>query len=401
MLLEKVPLMLLAVASGLVTIRAHERLNTAHSTSVLPMALRVDNAFVSYGRYLKKVIWPNDLAVLYLHPKTWAASQVWSSLLLLIAITAVVVWWRRRKPYLFVGWFWFVGVLLPTIGILQVGSQAMADRFAYQPLIGLFLLITWGVADWAEGNERRLMIVKALSVLVLVGWGIVSWRQVGHWKNSIALYEHTLSVTRDNYVIEHNLAYTLHEAGRMQEAEQHALAALRINPLHFQSALLLGLIYEAQHRTDEALAQLTALVNSAPNSHEAHSELGLLLGRKGRTSEALHHYREALQLKPDWPELLNNTAWLLATASQAEIRDGAEAVRLAERACQITERKKAFFLGTLAAAYAEAGRFDDAVETAQEAHDLALATGDQDTAAANRKLLETYRAGRAFHQSSE
>jgi tetratricopeptide (TPR) repeat protein len=432
---EKLLLLALAGVSSWITVHSHEGLNITQASTGLPLGLRFANAFVSYLRYLKKVFWPDDLAVLYPHPGMWPGDTVLGSVLLLLLITGLVLWGTRCAPYLLVGWLWFIGVLVPSIGILQIGTQAMADRFVYQPLIGLLILIVWAAADWAGHWPARQKLMKAVAILALFGCVIMTWRQIGFWKDSISLYQRAVAVTRNNYVMESNLAFTLHEAGRLDEAKAHALAAVQANPNHFPAHLILALICEGQDhldeaavhyrkalsvkpgwleamkgygslllrqgRLDDAYAQLAPLSKAVPSDYEVHLQLAVLLGTQKKTAEAIRHYREALRLYPDWPEALNNLAWLLATRPEAQFRDGAEAVRLAERACELTQRKKPVYVGTLAAAYAEAGRFDDAVKTAQQAIDVATSGGEKDLAETNTRLLELYRARKAYREEAK
>jgi Flp pilus assembly protein TadD len=262
----------------------------------------------------------------------------------------------------------------------------------------------------------------------------MTWRQIGYWRDSIRLYERAIEVTRNNYVMESNLAYTLREARRLDEARDHALASVQANPNHFPAYMLLALISEEQNRLEsaavfyqkalafqprwldaikaygrvllrlgrleEARAQFTGLVDLAPNDPEARLLLASLLATQRKPAEAILQYREAVRLEPNGAEALNNLAWLLATHRDAPFRDGAEAVRLAERACELSQRRQALYVGTLAAAYAEAGRFEEAVRTAQHALALATAAGEKELAATNARLLELYRANKAYREET-
>jgi len=428
--LEKVPLLAMAGVVSWITVSAHAGLNITQASSGLPVILRVENAIVSYARYLKKVVWPNDLAVLYPHPGVWPAEVVWGSAFLLLAIMSIAVWRARREPAGLVGWLWFLGVLVPAIGILQIGIQAMADRFIYQPLIGLLVALVWVGAEWAGDSRLQQKFLRALTVMALLGCTLLTWRQIGFWKDSIRLYEHAIEVTRNNYVIESNLAFTLRDAGRLEEARAHALAAVQANPNHFPSYLLLALISEEQNRPEaaavfyqkalafqprwpdalkgygkilvrlgrpeEARVPWDAAAALVPLDPEIQLLLGSLLAGQRKPAEAILHYREATRLAPQWPQALNDLAWLLATQPDARYRDGAEAVRLAERACTLSQRRQTLFLGTLAAAYAEAGRFDEAVQTAEQAIATATAAKESALATTNARLLEFYRARKPY-----
>ncbi len=402
LLLEKLPLFVLAVASSIVTILAHRSLGMGtYEVHRLPLWLRVENAFVSYARYVGKAIWPAKLSILYPHPGVWPAWQVAGSAALLLVITGAALWNLKRRPSLAVGWFWFLGVLVPAIGLVQVGVQAMADRFAYVPLIGLFLLVVWGVSDWASDWRQGKIVLGLATGAALAACALLTSLQLRHWQNSITILEHAVRVTTNNFVAENNLSIALLGVGKPDEALSHASEALRIRPDVPQFWFQRGEVFAAQHKLAEAIAQYVAAIKMAPDDWEAHARLAQVLSAGPDTAAGIAQYREALRLKPDWPEALNNLAWLLATHPNAAFRDSAEAVRLAERACALTGRKRVLYLGTLAAAYAEAGKFAEAVRTAQEARDLAAATGEKELAALNEKLRQLYQAGKPFREGAE
>ena len=435
LLLEKLPLFVCVLASSWITIRAHAGLGITPEATGLPVSLRVENAVVSYARYLGKTFWPQNLAVLYPHPGEWPGNLVLVSALLLAAVTAWAVWEWRRAPWRFVGWFWFVGVLVPMIGLLQPGVHAMADRFAYLPLIGLFVMLVWTANDVAARWPRPSRLLGLMGAAALAGCLVVTSLQLRHWRNSLALFEHAVTVTKGNFVMHGNLAYALNAAGRTEEALAHLTDALRIRPDFVSARLQMAFILQGQKKTteaiehyqmaarlkpadpfiqsrlgaalaavgryDEAIGQFSTLLRYAPNDADARTQLAAVLAARQRPDEAIEQYRQTLRLRPDAPELLNNLAWILATTPRAEFRNGPEAVTLAERACALTQRKQPMFLGTLAAAYAEAGRFDEAVQTGQQAHDLAVAAGATELAATNQRLLELYRARKPFREEAK
>jgi len=430
---EKIPLAALALVASWLTLRAHQGLGMAQGGHGLTFGLRLENAAVSYARYLGKALWPHDLAVLYPHPGKWPEAAVTGSVLLLLAVTALVAWQTRRRPYLAVGWVWFLGVLAPAIGLVQVGVQAMADRFAYVALAGLFIMVSWGFAELANRWPRREWVCGLTLLGALTACGGVTSRQLTYWRDSLALFEHALQVTRNNYLAHYHVALAWLRVGRAAEAKAHLLEALQLKPdfapAHYSLGTLLDLSqpqeaiehYKAAARfnpgwglpckalggvlarlgrVEEATASYASAARLAPDDPETQLQLGVLLASQGRFAEAAAHYREALRLRPDWPETLNNLAWLLATAPPAELRDGAEAVRLAERACALTRRRRTVMVGTLAAAYAEAGRFDDAAQTAQEAITLAQAAGEHELAERNRALRQLYLEHRPFREET-
>ncbi len=361
---EKIPFLLMAATSGVITILAHRGLGMLEAASTRPLGFRIENALVSYGRYLGKTLWPSKLAIFYPLPDAWPSWTVALSGVLLLAASALALGVARRRPYLFVGWFWFVGVLVPFIGLMQVGTQAMADRFAYLPLVGLFLALVWTVAESSRRWPDRSRILRGAAILLLLLCAVLSRRQVAHWRDSITVFEHALTVTAGNYLAHHNLGEALAKKGRIEEARSHLTAAMQLQP-------------------------------SVP---ETHYELGQALLKQERTSEAVEQYREALRLRPDWAGVLNNLAWLLATHPRAEFRNGPEAVPLAERACQLTGGANPAMLATLAAAYAEAGRFADAVSTQQKVCDLAAAQGPSAQLDLFQRRLELFRSGHAYHR---
>jgi Flp pilus assembly protein TadD len=360
LVLEKIPFFAMAIAVGLITVRAHVELGALQQE--LSLSARIENAVVSYARYLLKALWPTHLAVFYPHPGEWPTEIVVGSALLLLGISAVVIWKGRRLPFLIAGWCWFLGTLTPTIGIIHAGAQAMADRFAYVPLIGLFVMICWTMAGAVERRKYSIMVAGALGSVALIASAVTTSVQLRHWQNSRTLFEHALAVTRDNVTAHFNLGNALIEQGQTEAGMEHLREALRLNP-HFANL---------------------------------HAKYARTLMSQNKPTEAAFHYREALRLRPNFAGVMNNLAWLLATHPDAQVRNGAEAVRLAERACEITHRKEATYVGTLAAAYAEVGRFDDAVKTGEEAAGIALAAGDQELAATNRRLVELYRSGKPF-----
>lgn len=432
LVLEKIPLVMLALGSSFLTIISHEGLGLTQQSHGLPFELRMENAFVSYARYVGKLLWPTHLAVLYPHPGKWPGIVVWGSFLLLGILTLAAIWHFRRRPYLAIGWFWFVGVMLPASGLLQIGVQAMADRFMYLPIIGLLIVLTWS-ANELMGHRNAAEQIKQISAgLSLAACVALSCVQLGYWKNSISLWEHSIAVTSPNALAHNDLAYALFQAGRLDEALNHASQAARIRPDFGEPRLQMGMISEVKGQPDdaityyreaiqihanwplarkrladvlaklgnsqEAIAQYEAFLQMAPGVVEVHLRVAELLSRDGKTAEAIGHYREALRLNPNEPNALNNLAWILATNDRTEIRNGKEAVALAQQACELTGRKQPLFIGTLAAAYAENGQFDEAVRAAAEAASLAHATGLTDLAQTNEQLGKLYSERKPFRQ---
>jgi protein O-mannosyl-transferase len=604
LVLEKIPFLLLCAGSSILTLQAQAKGHAMSTAEGLPLNFRLTNALASYLRYLGNTIWPTKLSVFYPHPAVydqtadpWTATAASAALVVAaICVFAIVRW--RKEPWFATGWFWYLGTLVPVIGLVQVGGQAMADRYTYLPLIGVFICLVWIAA---ETFKERPALLAGAGVLLVIACTALTARQTGYWKNNFTLFEHALAVTEKNgpahnalgqeyglqgdydLSIKHfqaalaadpasaeahqNLAYTLALQGKLNEAieeynlslkirpwsapvhndlgsllllqnrrdeaMEHYKEALRINPeyalaeynlgnvlmtkgtldqaathfaeavrlkpdyiqalgslgrvraaqgnlaeaqVHFREILRLsptntdtclelgktsmlsgqtneaavyfaqalklapdlaqknlqaakvlaeqrqfesafasftiaawlnpadadthqafGVFLMQQSKLNESLSQLEEALRLHPKA-ELHYYVGMAKSLQGKTAEAIASYKQAIQLDPASPASLNNLAWILATHSDPALRNGTEAVSAAEEACRLTSFKEAAIVGTLAAAYAEAGRFDEATATAEKARALAIADGKPDLAARNAQLIELYRAGKAYHE---
>ena len=634
LLLEKLPFFTLAAASSVVTFLVQRG---GHATSIgLPLGPRLANAVASYLKYLGKTVWPVDLAVFYPHPdllypvsNQWPTWQIVIVALLLAAVSGLAFVRLKRAPWFATGWFWYLGTLVPVIGIVQVGGQAVADRYTYIPLIGVFICLVWGAAELLSAHQsgrdavervpaivgrtgrgmdsenllpgRNQVVLGVVGALVLAACVVLTRTQVGYWRNNSILFEHALAVTKNNPIAEYNVGSDLARAGQYQQALPHFQAAAEDDPTYADAQRGLGLTLKALGKTDEALAafqtalrfrpwdaqthcalgavlwlqdnkdqalaeftealrlkpglpeayyglgtalladgsfaeaanqfaegirhrpgfteamtglgralaaqgklaeaeaQFRKVVRLCPTNAEAHvnlgntlvdsgqtngaatcfaaalrlepdlagkkiaegnallsqgqtaaayvcftiaarlepanaaahESLGLFYAQQGKLEEAVREFQEQLRLQPDAQShynlalarvmqanlkeaaadyehalkldpnqavALNDLAWLRATAPQADLRDGAEAVRLATRACELCGGKEARFFGTLDAAYAEAGRFEEAIRTAQKAQQLAVAAGDKAVAAAAEQRLALYRKHQPYRQ---
>jgi tetratricopeptide (TPR) repeat protein len=498
LIIEKLPLLGLAFASCAITIFAQTRVIQTSGDMSLPM--RIGNALISYVAYTDQMFWPSRLAVFYpLTAGDVRVAGVALSVVLLAGISTGVFVLRRRCPCLLVGWLWYLIMLLPVIGILQVGLQARADRYTYLPQIGLYLLLTWAAADLCARWRYRRLLLGSLSLVVLVALIFCARAQTACWRNSETLWTHALACTSDNVVAHYGLGNALFEKGRVDDAVVQYEKALEINPdyaeacnnlgnallqqgkvneaitqlqralqlnpdladarnnlgnallqqgkadeaiAQLQRALQLnpdlanthdivgnallqkGKVDEAiaeyhlalqinprlaeacynlgnarlrQGKVDEAIAQYQKALEINPDFADAHDNLGTALLHQGNTAEAIAQYRMALRIKPDKAEIQNNLAWLLATCSQASLRNGNQAVALAEQANQLTGYDNPVVLDTLAAAYAEAGRFPEAVTIAQRALRLAEARSNTALTVSLQSQLQLFQAGRPFH----
>jgi tetratricopeptide (TPR) repeat protein len=568
---EKLPLLLIAVVFGLLTVWAQQKAGLVESLEGRPLPVRLANAITSLVIYIKAMFLPYQLAPFYPYPTEFPLWKTVGAGLLLTVVTGLAFWHARKAPYLVVGWLWYLVTLLPVIGLVQTAAFARADRYTYIPLIGLFILICWGLPSLPgrfRSQQRMLTLTALICAITLI---VTARHQVSHWKDSVTLWEHTLRVTNSNALAHNNLGLALQERGRTEEATRHYREALRIDPalhnahgnlgnallkqgkreegmrhyeealrinpasakvhnnlgnewmaqgetgkaiqhyeealrimpeeaathsnlgnalmtegrqeeaighyrealrinpefakahnnlglalaqkgrrgdgiVHFREALRLdpgyadahynlglsiaeqGRLGEAAHhyrqavtispqhtralyelgvvsfkqgRRGEAIAHFRRLLALNTENPEAHRNLAMVLTDQGKHEEAIDHYREAIRLRPDDPSSYNNLAWIRATHPDPALRNGAEAVDLAEKACQLWGSGEVDLLDTLAAALAEAGRFSEAVATIEQAISLATSRGPEEQTHELERRLEGYRAGQPYRQTQE
>jgi tetratricopeptide (TPR) repeat protein len=416
--LEKIPLLFLSVVAAVLTLVA-QRQTVGYSQSV-PLAGRLSNALVSYVAYVAQTFWPSKLAVFYPNAGDRVSLiTVSSAALLLGGITVLVVRLRRYRPYLLVGWSWYLICLLPVIGIVQVGLQGRADRYTYLPQIGLCLALVWSVAALPIARSRFWQIGIAAGAIVIVAvlaWGAAV--QTSFWKDTESLWNHALAVTENNDVAHTNMAALLMKRGRVDDAIAQYNLALRGGTRaeshnHLSPAIVensLGNALAQKSDLDAAIIHYRKALELRPDFSDARSNLSAMLFRKGdipaaileyqkvvatppedaachqrlatmlvktnRSREALAHYRRAFELAPDSLDAINALAWMLATSSDPAVRNSAEALHLAVRANQQTSGKDPVVLRILAASYTASGRSAEGVTTAERAltftHDAAL-----------------------------
>jgi cytochrome c-type biogenesis protein CcmH/NrfG len=357
--IEKVPLFAMSAASSVMTYVVQSRVGAVASAERLPLESRIGNAVVSYARYIGKSIWPDDLVMQYPHPMTWPIGSVLGASVILVGISVLAVVCRRRNPWIIVGWLWFIGTLVPVIGLVQVGTQAMADRYTYFPQIGLLIMVVWSLNLLARVPIARWLIVVG-SVATVAVLSVAARAQVMVWKDTQTLCEHAVAISPDNWLMHQLLGlWHLHQGDRLRAAGQFEIAA-RLNPQH----------------------------------PEISSNLGDLLALQGHAAQAIQAYQRALAAQPDRPGTLNNLAVILSTNADPHLRDGPAAVQAALRACDLTNYTNTGFVFTLAATYAETGQFDDAVRVGERARDLALAANQQALAEEIEAKLQLFRAGK-------
>jgi tetratricopeptide (TPR) repeat protein len=575
LLWEKIPFFALSATSSLVTYLVQERGHSVAPAGLLSLSARSVNVVTSYCKYLGRMIWPADLAIFYPHPgfpgsavHPWPAWQVAVGALFLAWISVAALLRAKRSPWIATGWFWYLGMLVPVIGLVQVGRQAMADRYTYIPLIGIFLSLVWGVgnsfARWRIG--RWALALSACATVVVCA--VISHRQAGYWHDNLRVFEHALAATSHSSMAQKNGAFELAKNGRYEEVITRYRAALEEGSCNAYTCFGLGLTFSAMGRPSEAVELFQAGLRLEPENASGHNNLGAALSALGRRDEAADHYAEALRLKPDYAEphynigfllasrgkldesaarfaqalrlkpgyaaaikglgnvrmmqgklaeaqvqfqdlvrlypanpdarlglgevlrrlgereealvqfaaavrlkpdssiaqydlgitlfeeakyaeaeshlteavrlspddfqgllelakaqarqgkgreattsyarainlrpesteALSELAWLLATHPDDDIRNGPQAVRLAERACQVSGGKEARFWATLDSAYAEAGRFEDAIKAAEKTRAIAMAAGQTEMAQAATARLALYAIQKPFRQ---
>jgi tetratricopeptide (TPR) repeat protein len=306
-----------------------------------------------------------------------------------------------RRPYLAAGWFWYLVAMLPVIGLVQVGQQAMADRYTYIPLIGPVAGLVWLISEWAGEIVSRKRLLTLASGILLATCAMTARWQVEFWENTVSLFEHAVAVTTDNSPAQYSLGIGLERGGQTNAAMAQYRVAVAMNPGDTQARGNLAHLLREKGQWAEAADQYSAILRVNPRDLPAALNLAQSLSQLGQSGEAVYHLETALQMDPDSTEALNNLAWMLATSPDDGIRNGARAVQLAGRACELTGYKKTIFIGTLAAAQAEAGRFDDAMAAAQKAIALAQANGELDLLNKNRELLELYHQHKAYRDAAE
>jgi len=317
--LEKIPFFVLASASSIVTFLVQKGGGAVAPLEVYSIKIRIANSLVSYVKYMGKMIWPHPLSVYYPHPGD--DLSMWKAVgagVLLLCISILVVLGMRRYRFLALGWFWYLGTLVPVIGLVQVGTQAMADRYTYVPLIGLYITIAWGIPEFLAGWRHRRMAILALASAAIWALMMCSWLQIQLWKNSLRLFEYASRVTSGNWVIHNNLGLELEKDGRLEEALHHYKKSLEINPSFCLAHSNLGVALEETGRLDEAVKHYYEALRIKPDFAAAHYNLANFLKNQGRLEEAVKHYYEALRIKPDFADAHYNLAIFLKNQGRLE-----------------------------------------------------------------------------------
>jgi tetratricopeptide (TPR) repeat protein len=362
LLLEKLPLLGLALASSIVTLLVQQRAGAVKGFDALPLARRLANAVIAYVAYMAQTLWPTRLAAIYPYPSSIPGGRVAGALAILAAASLLAIRAARRYPYVPVGWFWYLGTLVPVIGLVQVGSQPMADRYTYIPLVGLFMVVAWGVPDLLARWAHRDLALGVAAALVIAGCTIAAREQVRYWRNSTALWEHAIAVTAENHRAQASLAHALAKQGRLDDAIEHYFEALRIKPGYAEAHNNLGLALADKGRAGEAIGHYFEALRALPDYGEAHNNLGVALTAEGRRGEAIRHFSEALRIDPAVAESHNNLGVALAREGRLDeaIRQFSEALRLRPAYAEAQKNLAVAYNG-IGAALADQGRAGEAI----------------------------------------
>src|SRR5712691_6106235 len=405
LIVEKLPLFALSLGSCVATLWAQNF--ALGSTEFLPLKWRIANAIVSYFDYIRQMFWPVDLVPFYIHPEN--RLEIWRLLIAaisLIALTAIVIVRRKQNPYLLVGWLWYLVMLIPVIGMVQVGLQGHADRYTYLPQIGLDIALVWLIWDLTKSClPRRSASAKAVrpqkiglsaaAAIVLITLSSLSWKQTTHWRDTEALWRHTLAVTPDSDVAHAGLGGILFVRGQIDESIDHYERALRLRDGNVAAHFGLGRALAAKQKTDPAIFHFQKALSIQPDNIGASNDLGVMFASKGEIREAISAWQQSLSFDPDNADAANNIGWVRATATDPDLRDGREALELAERALR-SGGENPVVLRTLAAAQAENGQFAEAIATCQRGEELARRDGDSAMVESLGNCAESFRRGAAL-----
>ena len=358
---EKIPFFVLALAASVMTFVVQQQGGAVKTVEYLPLGARVGNALISYCRYAGKTFWPTDLAVFYPHPGYWPLWQVVLAGGIVTGIALLLIVKRGRHPYMLMGWLWYVGTLVPVIGLVQVGGQAMADRYTYVPSLGVLIMVIWGAHELTGGwryQQIGLALAGSVAIILCVG---VTRQQLGYWKDSETLFRHAIAVTEDNYIALNNFGGALLDQDRTIEAMSQFEKAIRLKPTYAPAHNNLGDALLKMGQIDEAISQFQEAIRLKPDSANAHYNLGLALGRKGQIDGAINQYREAIRLNPDYAGAHNNLGNALLNKGRT-----AEAISQYQTAIRL-KPDYADAHNNLGIAFFNKGQTDGAISQYQEA----------------------------------
>jgi tetratricopeptide (TPR) repeat protein len=316
LVVEKMPFFALSLASCVITVYAQSE--AVATLKGVPFAFRCVNALMAYVYYLGKMIWPFQLAVIYPLPETWTIAQGVGAFLFLAAVTILSVLTASRHPYLLVGWLWYLGTLVPVIGLVQVGRQFIADRYTYIPLIGIFIMIAWGVPNLVRGRRFGRIALSSAAGLALLCSSAGSWIQLGYWKDSITLFRHATDIFPGNYIARNILGNALSDAGRVEEAVSQFSRVLQVWPDDVEALTGIGIVLAKQGKNEEAARYFHEVLRIHPESPDGHFHIGLLLAERGEIEEGIRHFTRTLKVRPDDVEAHHNLGVALVKQGRLE-----------------------------------------------------------------------------------
>lgn len=311
LLLEKIPFFALTLASCVITM--HVQSGARWSAASLPLPYRLENAAMSYVRYISKIFYPTDLALIYPYPHSMPLWAVIAVVIVLGLLSVAFILQAKRFPYLIVGWLWFLGTLVPTIGIIQVGVQSMADRYSYLPSIGIFIIAAWGLNDLLGSRTETKKILPVLAVLALAAYLALTELQLSYWRNSLTVFLHTVEVTTDNYAADDCLGKTLENIGKTEAAAQYYSMAVQLEPDYPMAQFDLGMLDVETGKDADASNHLAVAANLAPQNSVMQFDFGVYLAQHGSSAEAASRFKTALADRPDFPEAQQQLDLILKT----------------------------------------------------------------------------------------
>ncbi len=398
LVLEKIPFIVLSIASSVIAFLTQQSSSSISSFDALPLKFRIGNALISYMKYIEKLFYPNRLAAFYPHPvENVSVLYAVISAVVLLTVTILVIRFAKNHRYLVTGWFWYLGTLIPVIGIVQVGSFAMADRYTYITLTGLFIIIAWGLPDLLEKWPHRKIVLGLSMVIVLTTLAICAHQQVSCWNNSVTLFSHAIEVTQNNYMAHYNLGMAYSRLGRSTEAIESYKQAIIFKPDYAEAYYTLGLADSDLGRHQEAIEAFRQVVRIKPDYAEARNALGMAYGKLDRYQKAIEAFRQVVRIKPDDAEAHYNLGVVYDRIDRS-----AEAIEAYNQAIRIKPDYAKAYLG-LGVVYSKLGRGTEAIDAYRQAikikPDLAeahfnlgavyLAIGDKNSALAEYNILKS------------
>ena len=365
LIIEKIPLFAMSAILSVITYLVQEHGGALMSLGKPPLDFRIANMFISYIRYIGKIIWPSRLAVFYpLLPANFPKTITAVCVLLFILLSAVSIYIGRVRKYVIVGWLWFIGTLVPMAGLVQAGEQSMANRYMYISMTGLFIIAAWAAKDIAATRRRWKMVLTAIAAVLLLSAIILTRMQVKHWQNSMTLFEYTLNVSKNNAIAENSYGCALYEADRLDEAGLHLNKAIRIAPMFSEAHNNLGHVLLKQGKVNEAIICFNEFIEHRQDSAEAYYSMALALSMQEKYNDAVKYFAKALELNPEYP----NAHWRMGTALLAAGKTG-EAVKHLEEALQ-TEPNNAEVYVSLGIADGQSGKYKPAIQNCARAVEL-------------------------------